>query len=65
MFSIAPIEKKYGMPICRRCINRKYHARLEQRHCVYGYVYRCPVCGKNRNIVTGFTLSGHLRMLFK
>ena len=65
MLSANAIRKKYGDYICRRCINKKYHVQLEPKDCVYGYLYKCRCCGQERNIVVGFTPSGHARMLLK
>lgn len=65
MLSIAKIKDKYGDNICRRCINRKYRANLQPRDCQYGYTYVCPVCHKMHNIVVGFNMSGHGKLLFK
>ncbi len=65
MLSVKPIEDRFNSPICRRCINRKYHVSLKKEDCVYGYLYKCPVCHENRNIVVGFRASGKLKMLLK
>lgn len=65
MISTKPIEERYGRPICRRCINKAYHVKLIPEDCVYGYVYSCPVCNENRNIVVGFRKTGKVKMFFK
>lgn len=56
-----------GGNVCRRCINRKYHANLKKRDCVYGIGYPgvCGGCGTVQNIVTGLRLSGKIKLLFK
>ena len=65
MLSMRPIERRFGRPICRRCINKTYHVRLIKADCVYGYLYNCPVCNEDRNIVVDLRLTGKLKMLFK
>ena len=65
MVSAQRIRDAYGDNICRRCINRKFHTNLRPNDCQYGYTYTCPVCKKVHNIVVGFSLSGHGKMLFK
>ena len=65
MLSTKRIARRYGDNICRRCINRVYHARLKNQDCVYGYYYNCPRCKQPHHIVIGFTASGKLKMLLK
>lgn len=65
MVNIARIREDYGDNICRRCINRKYHSKLQPNDCQYGYTYVCPVCKKMHNIVVGFSLTGRGKLLFK
>ena len=65
MLSAAVIRRRFGDNICRRCINKKYHVQLEPVDCRYGYTHVCPCCKLSRNIVIGFTASGHAKMLFR
>ena len=65
MLSANPIKRRFGDFICRSCINRYYHVKLEQTDCRYGYQYNCPCCHTPKNIVVGFSLSGMLKMLIK
>ena len=65
MQTVEPIRRRYGEVICRACINEEYGAKLEPKDCLYGYTYTCPRCGKNRHLVSGFTMSGKLKMLFR
>lgn len=65
MFTTRRIKNKFGDNICRRCINRQYRVNLTHKDCRYGYQYICPRCKSPRNIVVAFTLSGHLKMLFR
>ena len=46
MWSIDSIKSIFGDYICRRCINHMFDAGLTREDCTYGYVYRCPCCGK-------------------
>lgn len=62
---IQSVYKKYGGGICRKCINREYHAKLVPEDCQYYYYpYACPSCGEVRNIVVGFRWQVRTRMLF-
>ena len=65
MLNLKPVAKQYGDYICRRCINKVYHVKLEPQDCAYGYFYECPRCQKERHIVVGLRFKGHLKMLFK
>lgn len=67
MVSIHRIEAECNMPICREYVNEQYRASLTPRDCIYGYpyAYKCPRRGKTKNIVTGFRLSGSLKLLMK
>ena len=65
MLDAKPIHDRYGDYICRRCINREYHVKLVPSDCKYGYDHVCPCCLMKRHIVTGFNLSGRIKMLFK
>ena len=65
MLSTSRIKRKFGDNICRRCINRRYKVHLTPKDCRYGYYYACRSCHELHHIVTDFTLSGHLKMLFK
>ncbi|MBR6400701.1 MAG: hypothetical protein IKS17_05705 [Firmicutes bacterium] len=53
--------------ICRNCINRLYGARLERTDCIYDEPYprKCARCGEMRNIVTGLTLGGKIKLIGK
>lgn len=64
--TIAAIRQRYGVHICRRCINEEYGVRLTSQDCVYDchYPRKCPRCGEMRNIVTGFRFSGRAKLLF-
>ncbi|MBR0408703.1 MAG: hypothetical protein IJI53_11745 [Clostridia bacterium] len=65
MINTRRIKNRFGDNICRRCINKRYHASLTPKDCRYGYHYICPSCKQPQNIVVNFTFSGHLKMLFK
>ena len=66
MLNFKPIYDRYGNGICRKCINKVYHANLEPEDCHYFiYPHRCPRCGNMRNIVVGFRLRGRAKMLFR
>ncbi len=65
MLSAKPIHDRYGDYICRRCINREYRVKLVPEDCHYGYDYECPCCHVMRHIVTGFTLRGRVKMIFR
>ena len=65
MLTMKPIIIRHGDYICRRCINRGYEVHLAHRDCRYGDPHECPCCKKTSNIVVGWTLSGHVKMLFK
>ena len=66
MLSLSPIIKRYGTNICRRCINRRYRARLLPQDCQYAlYTFVCPICDKDHHIVVGLRMSGHMKMLFR
>lgn len=65
MWTAEPIKREYGDYICRRCVNQVYRVRLTPRNCRYGYVTRCRHCNEIHNIVTGFTLSGRIKMALK
>lgn len=67
MSVIRSIRETYGRDICRRCLNRLCRTRLEPSDCRYAepYPQLCPCCGEMRSIVTGFSLSGRLKLLGK
>ena len=65
MLNPKPIHDRFGDYICRRCINKEYRVKLVPPDCQYGYDYICPRCHEKHHIVTGFTLSGRLKMLLK
>ena len=65
MLSMKRVRKKYGDYICRACLNEAYHVRLKRENCKYGYMYRCPRCGENKNIVVHLTPGGRLKTLFR
>ena len=65
MLSLRRIQERYGSFICRKCINKRYHARLQPNDCIYGYYYRCPRCKEDHHIVVGMKMSGKLKMLLK
>ena len=66
MVTIDTIRRRYGVHICRRCINEEYHVKLDPENCIYDchYPRKCPRCGEMQNIVTGFRLSGKAKLLF-
>lgn len=66
MVTIADIRRRYGVHICRRCINEEYPVKLDPENCIYDchYPRNCPRCGEMQNIVTGFRLSGKAKLLF-
>ena len=60
------IKRAFGGNICRRCINQLAGARLERKDCIYdSYPSECPSCGVPQNIVTGFRLSGRIKLIGK
>ena len=65
MFIMNRILNSNGDFICRRCINKRYHVKLETADCSYGYMYKCPSCKQNRHIVVGLNASGHLKTLLR
>lgn len=65
MLSAKRIKRRFGGDICRDCINRTCHVRLDPEDCIYGYLYTCPCCGEVRNIVANLTLVGRLKLLFR
>ena len=65
MMTVKPIRRRYGENICRACINESYRAHLEPKDCLYSYTYTCPRCGRTHHLVSGFTASGKLKMLFR
>ena len=67
MVTIGKIISKFGGNICRQCINKKYNIHLIHKDCRYDIIYPslCPKCNEMKNIVTGFQLSGYLKLLFK
>ena len=67
MLSTKRISRRFGGEICRSCINEQYSVRLKPSDCLYMYPYRyqCACCGTVQNIVTGFRLTGKLKMLTK
>lgn len=66
MASIEEIHKNMGAVVCRRCICRIYGVRLEPKDCIYDeFPQRCTYCKQMHNIVSGFSLSGKLKMMFK
>ena len=66
MVSIDEIKYRYGR-ICRSCINRIYHVKLQQKDCVYGthFLEQCARCGEMKHIVVGFSLSGQRKLFWK
>ncbi len=67
MVTMKKIKKLYGGNICRQCINKTYKTHLVHTNCQYDQIYAslCPRCNEMKNIVTGFKLSGFLKLLFK
>ena len=68
MKQIDKIHLELGSKVCRRCINQQYHADLLPRDCLYEageYVQPCSSCHGMHHIVSGFRLSGRLKLLFK
>ena len=65
MLNLRRVEKRFGSFICRRCLNKHYHAKLEPHDCMYGYYYTCPSCKEDHHIVVGLYNSGKLKMLLK
>ena len=66
MTSIKKITGRYGR-LCRMCMNELYHTDLQRTDCIYDGPYQalCSHCGKMKNIVTDFTLTGKLKMVMK
>lgn len=64
MWTTRRIRAKYGGNICRMCVNHEYRVHLERRDCRYGKTESCRLCGSYHHPVKGFTLSGHVKMLF-
>ena len=66
MVTMERIQKDIGVHPCRRCINKQYKVNLEPKDCQY-YLYpvMCSKCREDHNIVTGFNLSGKLKLLLK
>ena len=67
MISLKKIRKRFGSYICRQCINKAYGIHILHQDCDYELIYpkQCPSCGELKNIVTGLTLKGYLKSLFK
>ena len=61
------IRVKFGGNICRRCINEEFGANLQQADCEYKIPFPqiCPRCRNVANIVTGFRMTGRLKLLAK
>ena len=64
MNKLQTIRREQNVQTCRRCINQLYHVELLPKDCKYGnpYPHPCPVCGEMQNIVTGFRLSGKIKL---
>ena len=66
MVTIKRIKKNFGAPICRRCLNEHYHVKLRRSNCFLSKeVDVCPVCEDKKRLVTGFTLIGAIKLLWK
>ena len=63
MLTTRPILRRFGMYLCRDCINREYgvHLKREDVRCKYTKDV-CPYCGATNHVVVGFTLTGKLKM---
>ena len=67
MVTISQVRRKFGGLVCRRCVNAAFNARLLSSDCLYesGEASYCPGCDGTHHIVSGFRLSGKLKLLFK
>ena len=65
MFDPKRIKSRYGVMICRRCLNEKYKIHLVPEDCIYEYRHICPRCEEVHNIVSDLRFSGKRKMLWK
>ena len=66
MASIEQVKQHFNGSVCRRCINNAYKVNLTRGDCHYYYYPRnCACCKEMKNIVSGFTISGRVKMIFK
>lgn len=60
------LRKKALGHTCRRCINEKYHLKLERKNCMYARrPGMCTRCRQARNIVIGVRPLSRWRVWFR
>lgn len=58
------IKEAGGEHYCRRCLNERYRVDLQPSDCRYWfYPDTCAHCKNVGNVVNGFKLSGHIKLL--
>lgn len=59
LLTTRPILRRFGMYLCRECINREYGVHLKREDVRYKYTEDpCPYCGATNHVVTSFTVTG-------
>lgn len=63
MLTTRPIRRRFGMYLCRDCINREYRVHLRHRDVRFKNTEEvCPYCCATHHVVVGFTLTGLFKM---
>ena len=65
MLTTKPVYKHFRGYLCRRSLSREYRVHMTPKDCRYQRVNLCPCCCASNHVVVGFTLRGHIKMLFK
>lgn len=65
MVSMKTVIRDFGRPVCRRCINKRYHVNLQPQDFQYQEPYPrlCPNCKEVHHIVSGLSFTGKVKLL--